>query len=44
MIALGALVVPVLTAVYDARYAFPVEGLMAAAGSLGAWGLVRRRL
>jgi hypothetical protein len=41
-IAFTALLVPVAVASYDARYAFPVEGLIAAAGALGAWSLVTR--
>ena len=43
-IAAAALVVPVAVAVYDARYAFPVEGLLATAGALGAWAVAGRRL
>ena len=38
----AALAVPVGVAVYDARYAFPVEGLVAAAAALGAWSLATR--
>jgi hypothetical protein len=41
-VTLTALVVPVAVATYDARYAVPVEGLVAAAGALGAWALAAR--
>ena len=37
------LVIPPATAIYSARYAVPVDGLLAAAGALGAWALLGRR-
>ena len=36
------LAIPPATAIYSARYAIPVDGLLAAAGALGGWALLTR--